>query len=137
MDGNFFPQAGFLQFEIVFGNPAANLEKVARLLEELAPKQNALLVLPELWAYGFDYDHAEALARQTPSLLQELTKLSSQWGVFLAGSLLEKESDDKQKVSLYNTLYFVGPDGVLGAYRKQYLFTFWQEDKYFSPGGSF
>ena len=137
MDGNFFSQAGFLQFEIVFGNPAANLEKVARLLEELAPEKNALLVLPELWAYGFDYDHAEALAQQTPSLLKELTQLASQWGVLLAGSLLEKESDDKQRVSLYNTLYFIGPDGVLGGYRKQHLFTFWQEDKYFSPGGSF
>ena len=115
MGRQFFSQAGFLQFEIVFGDPAANLAQIKGLLDGLAPAKKAIVVLPELWAYGFDYDHVEDLAEQTPSLLQQLTSLAAQWNVFLAGSLLEKQGDGEQGTFIYNTLYFVGPEGVLGA----------------------
>ena len=75
MGGNFVSQAGFLQFEIVFGNPAANLEKVARLLEELAPEKDALLVLPELWAVAgaavFERVHKEAGGPEQRLLAQD------------------------------------------------------------------
>ena len=137
MPRRFFPQAGCLQFEIVFGDPAANLEKVKNLLTGMAPGKKTIVVLPELWAYGFDYDHAEELAARTPSLLREVADLALRYDILLAGSLLERCSVNGQGESICNTLYFVGPEGILGRYRKQHLFSLWQEDRFFAPGGAF
>jgi len=137
MNRNFFPHAGFLQFEIVYGEPAANLEKIKKMLDDLAPPKNTLIALPELWASGFDYDHAEEVAGQTPDLLQELAGLAARWDIHLCGSLLERTGGDEREAVICNSLYFIGPNGVLGCYRKQHLFAFWQEDRHFSPGGMF
>lgn len=136
MNPSFFSQAGFLQFEIVFGDPAANLTKVKNMLEDLAPVPMSMIVLPELWASGFDYANAVTHADETPHLLQELIGLAAERDLFLAGSLLEKNADDGGKIHLSNTLYFVGPAGFLGTYRKQHLFPPLLEHIHFSPGGS-
>ncbi len=133
MEKGFFPQAGFLQFEISFGDPVANLQKAKSLIHDLSPAKDAIIVLPELWAYGFDYQNAENLSKETPELLQELSSLASQFEIVLAGSLLES----KEGEGIFNTLYFVGPEGVLGKYQKQHLFALWQEDSYFIPGEYF
>lgn len=132
MSSHFFSQAGFLQFEIAFGDPPANLAKVESLLYELAPSRKAIIALPELWAYGFDYSNTATLARETSSLLLKLKELAAEMDVILAGSLLETADE-----GVYNSLYFVGPGGVLGTYRKQHLFSAWQEDDNFARGGTF
>ena len=110
MRSQFFPQAGFLQYKIVFGDPAANLEKVKELLQGMEAEANAVVVLPELWAYGFDYANVQNLANQTPFLLKELTTLASKLNIVLAGSLMEGGEGSE----VFNTLFFVGPEGVLG-----------------------
>ena len=133
MRSQFFPQAGFLQYKIVFGDPAANLEKVKELLQGMEAEANAVVVLPELWAYGFDYANVQNLANQTPFLLKELTTLASKLNIVLAGSLMEGGEGSE----VFNTLFFVGPEGVLGKYQKQHLFSFWKEDSFFAPGGFF
>ena len=137
MNTRFFPQAGFLQFEVQFGDPQANLDTVARLLAQLHPEEKSIIVLPELWSSGFDYDHAEDHARKTPELLERLREISRQYAVYVAGSLIENDNEGTSVPLLYNTLYVTGPDGLLGKYRKQHLFTPWQEDKHFQAGGHF
>ena len=136
MSASFFAGAGFLQFEIVFGDPVANLKKIKGLLSQMDPQRTTVIALPELWAYGFDYVHAVGHADKTPHLLQELIRLAAEYDVLLAGSLLEKIGEEQGGSSLGNTLYFVGPEGVLGRYRKQHLFPPLQEHLHFSPGGS-
>lgn len=133
MTTQFFSQAGFLQYNITFGDHSANLEKVKNLLHDLEPAKNTIIALPELWAYGFDYDNAVNLASQTSSLVEEMTSLAADQGIVLAGSLLES----KEGEGIFNTLYFVGPEGIIGTYQKQHLFSLWQEDRYFAPGGFF
>lgn len=132
MNEPFFASAGLLQFRIAFGDPEANLATVRDLLQRLEPRKNTVIALPELWSSGFDYARAEAHAGQTPFLLEELQGLAAQSEIILAGSLLEED-----KGVLHNTLYFVGPAGVLGRYRKQHLFGLWDEDSHFAPGSYF
>ncbi|MHB8790054.1 MAG: D-glycero-beta-D-manno-heptose 1-phosphate adenylyltransferase [Desulfobulbaceae bacterium] len=129
-----FPRGGFLQFGVTLGDPTANVRKVADMLQGLAPPADTLLLLPELWATGFDYAHAASLADQTPAVLQAMTGLAARYGVHFAGSLLEKEVKTEEESLLYNTLYLLGPAGVVGAYRKQHLFGLWQEDRFFAAG---
>jgi len=129
-----FTRAGFLQFEVQYGNPLENLEKIRKLLGRMQPEADTLLVLPELWATGFDYDYAEDLASETPGLLVELTDLSRQYSVYFAGSLMEGIDQDGNGTRVFNTLFISGPEGVAGKYQKRHLFSYWHEDSFFWPG---
>ncbi len=134
MSRDVFPAAGFLQFETTLGAPEVNVAKVRRLIEELAPAPDSLLALPELWATGFDYANAVALAGQTPDILVQLTGLAREHNIVLAGSLLEPAESRSVGGAPFNTLFLVGPAGVLGGYRKNHLFRPWQEERHFTPG---
>lgn len=127
-----FPQAGFLQFTVQLGEPQANIENVEKLIRRLQPEPDAVIMLPELWASGFDYSNALAHARHTPAILARLAEIAHDNSIFFAGSLLEEDQDSPG--SLYNALYVSGPEGVVGRFQKQHLFAYWQEDQYFLPG---
>ena len=126
-----FSTVAFVQFVIEPGRPERNVQTVVELLAHNAPLPQTLLVLPELWATGFDYARTEELAAQTPVLLEQLQQLATQYAVFFAGSLAVQDPDGELP---RNTLFLVGSVGVIGRLSKQYLFSAWQEDKYYKPG---
>lgn len=127
-----YTHLGFLQFDVVAGDPEANRDKVRFGLRELAEQNGytpALVVLPELWSSGFDYRKIPAIAEKTPEILEELDHLAKKYQITIAGSLPEKKGG-----SYYNTLFITGPGGQHGSYRKQRLFAPMGEDSFFSPG---
>ena len=126
-----FSAVAFVQFVIEPGRPEHNLQTVVGLLAQNPPSAKTLLVLPELWATGFDYSRTKELAAQTPDLLEQLRVLAARYTVFFAGSLAELDSDGGLP---YNTLFLVGPSGVAGRLSKQYLFSAWKEDNYYKAG---
>ncbi|RJX26374.1 MAG: D-glycero-beta-D-manno-heptose 1-phosphate adenylyltransferase [Desulfurivibrio sp.] len=126
---------GFVQIDVLSGSPEHNLARVGELLESLAPPPGAVIVLPELWSAGFYYEGLADQAAVTGQMLAGLTELAGRYRICLAGSLPEKRVA-AGRVSYCNTLYFTGPDGVLGAYRKQQLFAPMAEERYFEPGDS-
>ena len=126
---------GFVQIDVRAGSPEQNLARVRELIESLAPPPGAIIVLPELWSAGFFYQGLAGQAAATGDMLANLTELAGRYRICLAGSLPEKR-EAPGGISYFNTLYFTGPDGVLGAYRKQQLFAPIEEDSYFEPGDS-
>lgn len=126
-----FSTVAFVQFAIEPGRPERNVQTVVELLAQNAPLSQTLLVLPEMWATGFDYPRTEELAAQTPALLEQLRVLAARYTVFFAGSLAEQDSVGSLP---HNTLFLVGPTGVIGRLPKQHLFSAWQEDSYYKPG---
>ena len=127
--------AGFLQVDVLKGSCAENKAKVKDFLASLSPPPGAVVVLPELWSDGFLYETLDLQTEKTEALLAELVELAATYQICVAGSLPEKEIR-QQEACFYNTLYFCGPDGVLGKYRKQQLFGPMEEDLYFSQGES-
>lgn len=127
---NLFPHAACLQFEICLGEIEHNLTRFRAALTAAQVPPNTLVVLPELWATGFEYPQAALLAEQTPAILAELHHEAATQSLWFAGSLLERQAQGKP----YNTLFLVGPNGVEGNYQKQHLFRFWQEDSYLEAG---
>ena len=127
---NLFPCAACLQTEIRTGKIEVNLQRFRELLAAQKFSANTLVVLPEVWASGFDYPNAAALAEQTPTVLGELQQVAAERSLWFAGSLLEPQLGTKP----CNTLFLVGPDGVAGSYRKQHMFRFWQEEDYLQAG---
>jgi len=125
-----FSRASCLQMEIQSGDVSANLDQFELLLAGRQPAADTLVVLPELWATGFDYPRVAELAGQTPRVLADLHKLAAEYKVWFAGSLLEERKHGPP----CNTLFLTGPGGVVGRYRKHHLFSFWQENRYLQPG---
>ncbi len=68
-------------------------------------------------------------SRRRNSLLNSSTT-QLRAGIWLAGSLLDKQEGE----GIYNTLFIIGPEGVVGRYQKQHLFQLWQEDQYLAAG---
>ncbi|MDO5675608.1 MAG: nitrilase-related carbon-nitrogen hydrolase [bacterium] len=130
-DSSFFPAAACAQFQIELGNTWKNVATLRALLAQTPPQPGILLVLPEMWATGFSYADTARFAEERDALIQAMVELAGQYNIFLAGSLTNKKADDHLPS---NTLYLVGPEGLLGQADKQHLFGYWQEDQYYQPG---
>lgn len=110
---------GFVQFEVVPGNPSANLARLIETLQQLQPPPLSLLLLPELWGTGFAYGRLGQLLNEIEWLLKELQTLAARFDIILAGSLPEAVTESTQ---FFNTLWLVGAEGVIGRARKTHLF---------------
>ena len=121
--------AACLQFDVALGAGTDNLALVKDFISGQKPPAGGLIVLPELFYAGFAYSSLADQAAVTPSVLTELVDLAATFEIIIAGSLMERLGDD-----YYNTMYYCGADGVMGAYRKQRLFAPMDEDRYFRPG---
>ncbi|MDF1577059.1 MAG: D-glycero-beta-D-manno-heptose 1-phosphate adenylyltransferase [Desulfobulbales bacterium] len=122
---------GFIQFDVKLGENERNLAEVRTGLAAMDLKSPALVVLPELWAAGFDYPRLTEHAERGAAMLAALREEAARYNIFMAGSLPERQSGTDR---IFNTLYFVGPEGVTGSIRKQQLFAPMEEDRHFSPG---
>ncbi|CAK8717883.1 D-glycero-beta-D-manno-heptose 1-phosphate adenylyltransferase [Candidatus Electrothrix laxa] len=128
-----FPRVACLQMSLQQGDVDANMKEFWRMLEDARFSSDTLVVLPELWATGFDYANFDNLADQTPQILDELQEKAAESGIWFAGSLLDKQ-ETQESGNICNSLFIVGPDGVAGRYQKQHLFRLWQEDQYLAAG---
>jgi D-glycero-beta-D-manno-heptose 1-phosphate adenylyltransferase len=126
-----FPAVACVQFPIVLGEIEENIRQAEHLIAAHAPAPESLLLLPEMWATGFDYQRTAALGQRTPEILAAMQRLAAAHQIYLAGSLTELDTDGGLP---RNTLYLVGRQGVIGKLSKQHLFTFWQEDHYYQGG---
>ncbi|MEW6051889.1 MAG: nitrilase-related carbon-nitrogen hydrolase [Candidatus Zixiibacteriota bacterium] len=121
---------GFVQFA-----PAlADLDATIHRLESLSPQFAGaeLLVLPELCNSGYNFV-SERQAAETAEQIADsrfirfLTELSARHRMRIVSGLNERDGD-----KLYNTAVLIGPNGVIGKYRKLHLFL--NEKDFFQPG---
>ncbi len=107
------------QPEIIYGEPAANLERFADCLaaqaEDLA---DALVVLPELFTTGYVFEERAdllPLAEAIPDgpTCRSLAALAQRYGLNLVAGLAELDGDQ-----LFNSAVAFGPQGFIGRYRK-------------------
>lgn len=125
--------AGFIQIDVKLGETELNLAEVRKGLTAFTSQSPGLAVLPELWAAGFDYPRMAEHAENTAELLKALREEAICYNIYICGSLPEKVVE-AGRIRIYNTLYFVGPEGVAGFVRKQQLFAPMAEDQYFTAG---
>ncbi|MGE4519491.1 MAG: carbon-nitrogen family hydrolase [Desulfobacteraceae bacterium] len=125
-------KAGFVQFDVIYGNYEHNLNEVEKGLEILKKNEAELVILPEMWSCGFDYPSLKEHSLKTPEMLEKLGKAAKENSMVVAGSLPEF-SDNK----IFNTTYVIEKDGsVISSYRKVHLFSLTGEHKRFSRGES-
>jgi predicted amidohydrolase len=128
---------GVAQWLAMPGAASQNLEAACDMMERAAHRGVELLVLPELWACGYDPATLPEDARSAAEPIdgprgKRLSKEACRHGMWLAaGSVPERGSDG----NLYNTALVYDPSGKLVAtHRKAHLYPPTSEPAVFTPG---
>ncbi|MEA3348136.1 MAG: nitrilase-related carbon-nitrogen hydrolase, partial [Pseudomonadota bacterium] len=77
-----------VQMNVSLGSPEKNLARVERLLDPVS-KSSDIILLPELWSSGYDYEHFTQLAATTPAMLGHMAKIAEARDSYVGGSLVE------------------------------------------------
>ena len=122
------------QMDIALGRPKDN-QLIAHSLATRAVAQGAdLLLLPELWATGYDLDRTHEYAAPLDSgHFALMAGLAQTHQLYVAGTALEANPDGRP----FNTAALYGPDGNrVGAYRKVHLWAPLGEVEHMTPGNA-
>jgi predicted amidohydrolase len=120
------------QLEPRLAEPERNLEACIARLEEAAAAGAELIVLPECAIPGYMFESAEEAlpyAEEIPGpSCERLERECARLGLHAVCGLLERDGD-----VLHNAAVLVGPDGLVGVYRKTHL-PFLGVDRFVVPG---
>lgn len=121
-----------VQMDCEIGNVAANLKKVVEQIRAAAERAAEIVIFPECALTGYCFDSLEEAAKFAEPLdgpsAQAIAEACRQTGVYAIAGFIEKGED-----GFYNSAMVVGPDEVLGSYRKIHL-PFLGVDRFLTPG---
>lgn len=119
---------GYFQFSPTIGDTEQNRR---RLVEAVLQTDADLLVAPELATSGYFFastEQARELSEPIPGPTTDaLCEVSAKTGCTVVTGLPERAGN-----ILYNSAVVVGPNGIIGTYRKIHLFN--EEKIHFTPG---
>lgn len=120
------------QFDVAFKQAQQNIESMNRLAEAAKEQGAILAAFPECALQGYCYESREeafGLAQTVPGpATQALAATANRLDMHLVFGLLERDGDH-----LYNASVLIGPDGIVGKYRKIHL-PFLGVDRFVDPG---
>jgi predicted amidohydrolase len=113
-----------------------NLLKIEKLTLKAKHKGADLIIFPEMSLTGYVLlDQVYELAETIPGLsTQKIEALAKKTGMHIVFGM--PELSEKTQATVFNTAVCIGPQGVIGKYRKMYLPTHsvFEEKRYFRPG---
>ena len=122
-------KVGIFQFEPVFGEIRENVEHVC---DSLADVKADLVVLPELCTTGYQFvspNEVKLLSEEVSKshAVKEFAKLCKDRDMSLVFGMAEASNG-----AFFNSALYMGPEGVIGVYKKAHLF--FEEKLFFTPG---
>lgn len=129
-----------VQFSRRLGDKTYNIKRAIEHIEAAARKGASVIALPELFSTGYFPGAAEvsndyfAWAEPIPGpTTDEIAKTASALGVHIVAPIYEIEPRSRL---YFNSAALVGPDGLVGRYRKRHIpeIPSMLEKFYFSPG---
>lgn len=113
-------QISGIQTDVRLGDRKTNLQKMADAIAQEADQGSRLIVFPECFVTGYCFDSLDeampfAEAVDGPSV-EFAAKLCRTHQCFTVFGMLERDAD-----CLFNASVLVGPDGLIGSYRKVHL----------------
>lgn len=109
-----------------------NLRKTKDCIKEAASEGASLIVFPECSLTGYCFENEEETRANAISIVEpwigELIEVACQTNSYSIVGFVEREEDN-----IYNSLLIIGPNGVLGKYRKVHLPQL-GVDNFVSPG---
>ena len=121
-----------LQMEPRVGEKNRNLAHGLEMIDQAADAGADLVVLPELCSSGYVFntrEEARMLAEEIPDgpACRAWADAAARHGMHIVAGIAEREGR-----ALYNSAVVVGPQGVIGTYRKNHLWA--AENLFFEPG---
>jgi predicted amidohydrolase len=120
------------QIDCVLGDPKINLEKIVGCMRSAAEREAKLVMFPECALTGYAYNSlheaipfAEKIDGRSSEAVAEVCR---ETGTHAIAGFIETDGD-----KFYNAAMVVGPDGVIGSYRKVHL-PFIGIDRFVTPG---
>ncbi|MFB3889753.1 MAG: carbon-nitrogen hydrolase family protein [Candidatus Bathyarchaeia archaeon] len=114
----------------------ANLKRYEEITQKAKEQKADLVIFPELSLTGYVIrDQVYELAEPVPGpSTRRIEEIARKAGIHVIFGM--PELSEKTKATVFNTAVFVGPDGLIGKYRKMYLPTHsvFEEKRYFRPG---
>ena len=117
-------------------NKTDNLKRIEKAVVKAKRQSADIVIFPELSLTGYVvrdqiYELAETVPGPSTKILEGIAKRTKMHIVFGMPELT-----DKTQATIYNTAVLLGPNGLLGKYRKMYLPTHsvFEEKRYFRPG---
>ena len=129
-------KVGLAQLNSALGDSSANLERAMPYIAEAAGQGADLVMFPELYLQGYRADELNAtIAEPIPGPATErLLAEARKHDIYIVMGMARLEEDYPHLV--YNSLCFIGPEGMVEYYDKIHLGTFhpYTEGVYFAPG---
>lgn len=127
---------GLAQLNSTLGDNAANLQRATEYIDRAAAANCDLVMFPELYLQGYRADDLYVdTSEPVPGPASDyLQRLARERNLYIVMGMGRREETFPHLV--YNSLCFVGPEGLLGHYDKVHLGTFhpYIEGVYFAPG---
>ncbi|CAG5077965.1 amidohydrolase [Parvicella tangerina] len=117
-----------LQYNIIWEDTSANLEKLSGLVDTLNTDVD-LLVLPEMFTTGFSMNSKAIASNGGGEALAWMKQVAQSKSMTITGSVAVKENNQ-----FYNRLYWVQPDGAIHHYDKRHLFRMAEEHHHYTGG---
>jgi predicted amidohydrolase len=118
-----------------FMDVKSNLGLILDVINEAAKNKTHLIAFPECILAGYMFQNREEALRFAEPVpgpsTEKVSSLCQKLDVYSIYGLLEKDND-----RLFNTAAFVGPQGVIGKYRKNHL-PFLGTDRFIDKGDTF
>ena len=120
-----------VNFNPVWGDKAANLQKIKTMVISASQGGSNIIAFPELALSGYECGdearrdhkpcsmHEEAAETIPGSSTAELAKLTKELGIYVLLGMPER--DEKDPSVRYISVAVIGPEGILGRYRKIHL----------------
>ena len=120
-----------VNFHPVWGNKANNLEKIMLNIQEAAKQGNDVVVFGEMALVGFECDEKgtrqrkpcamhEEVAETIPGpVTRKIAEVAGDLDIYVLFGMAEREKDDN--AIRHNTTVVMGPEGLIGTYRKIHL----------------
>lgn len=121
-----------IQTDVVFKDVNANLTLLETHVRSEVARGTQLIIFPECFTTGYCFDSladSMTVAETVPGPTTErITELCKELKTFVVCGMLEKSGS-----RLFNTAVLIGPDGMIGSYRKVHL-PYLGVDRFTTPG---
>lgn len=125
-------QISLIQTDVEFADPAANLNIMQAHLTAEAAQGSRLIAFPECFTTGYCFDSLEeAMSVAEPTTgntIARVTQMCHEANCYTTFGFLEQDGGQ-----LFNAAALVGPEGLVGCYRKVHL-PFLGVDRFTTPG---
>jgi predicted amidohydrolase len=119
------------QLDFEYGGVDANFLHAEKWIAEAASRGSDMVLLPELWASGYDLENWDRYASPLgDGSFKRISGLASDYGISIGCSLLELKNG-----KAFNTFVLNSPAGdIWGIYRKIHRFRLLNEEKWLGAG---